>query len=220
MNAPVRVTINAAFPSRLSFLFRPKRYKVAYGGRGGCKSWNFARALLLSGAQQPLRILCAREFQNSITESVHKVLSDQVDLLKLDGLGGRPMYVVEKAKIYSPDTGTEFYFEGIRNNVTRIKSYEGIDRCWVEEANKVSKGSWEVLIPTIRKEGSEIWVSFNPELEKDETYMRFVTSVKSAERVKQISDENGLYGWETDTTILAKLTWRDNPWFPDTLRRE
>lgn len=184
------------FPPKLQMLFVPSRYKCLHGGRGGAKSWGIARALLLKGSQGALRVLCARELQNSISESVHKLLSDQIDALGLNGL-----YVIEKARIYAPMTGTEFFFEGIRNNINKIKSYEGIDVCWVEEAQSVSKNSWDVLIPTIRKPSSEIWISFNPELEEDETYQRFVKN-------------------PPPNCITVKITWRDNPWFPEVLQQE
>src|SRR6185437_8216085 len=179
--------IEANFPEKLSYLFKPKRYKVAYGGRGGAKSWGFARALLILGAQKPLRILCARETQKSIQDSVHKLLSDQVKALGLE-----EFYQVQKAAIIGAN-GTEFAFAGIRQNVGNMKSFEGCDICWVEEAQNVSKHSWSVLIPTIRKEGSEIWVSFNPELETDETYQRFVIRPYP--------------GCEP-----VKINWSDNPW--------
>src|SRR6185437_15618646 len=159
--------IEANFPEKLSYLFKPKRYKVAYGGRGGAKSWGFARALLILGAQKPLRILCTRETQKSIGDSVHKLLDDQIKLLGLE-----KFYEVQKSAIIGAN-GTEFIFAGIRQNVHNLKSYEACDICWVEEAQTVSKSSWDVLVPTIRKEGSEIWVSFNPDLETDETYQRF-----------------------------------------------
>ncbi len=183
------------FPESLQCLFQPKRFKILWGGRGAGRSWGVARALLLKGLQQPLRVLCVREFQNSIGESVHKVLSDQIEALSLS-----EYYRIEKAKIYGPN-GTEFSFEGIKNNTTRIKSYEGIDICWVEEAVKVSKSSWEILIPTIRRENSEIWMTFNPELETDYTYRRFVLQAD-------------------DSCIVRKMTFEDNPWFPEVLRQE
>lgn len=187
---------NVKFPAKLRFLFKPQRYKIAYGGRGGAKSWGFARALLILGAQRPLRILCARETQKSITDSVYKLLCDQIEEL---GLGS--FYSSTKTNIVGLN-GTEFTFAGIRqSSVGDIKSYEGCDICWVEEAQIVTKRSWEILIPTIRKEGSEIWVSFNPELETDETYKRFVISPP------------------TNSTPV-KINWRDNPWFPDVLRQE
>ena len=146
--------MRAEFPDKLQFLFSPARYKVAYGGRGGAKSWNFARALLIQGLSRTLRVLCAREFQNSIRESVHQVLSTQIEMLQLPG------YKVNQSEITNVN-GAEFIFAGIRNNPTRIKSLEGVDICWVEEAERVSEESWKILIPTIRKAGSEIWVSFN-----------------------------------------------------------
>lgn len=199
------IEIKAEFPKKLMPLFRPKRYKIAYGGRGGAKSWNFARALLLLGLDRPLRVLCTREFQNSLDESVHKLLKDQIGLLDLYG-----DYEVQKSKIYGPvfhdDDGneigrTEFSFAGLRHNAAGLRSYEGVDVCWVEEAENVSKSSWDTLIPTIRKEGSEIWLSFNPDLETSETYKRFV--------LKPPSD-----------SILMNVNWRDNPWLPQTLRNE
>jgi len=183
------------FPQKLAFLFEPCRYKVCYGGRGGAKSWGIARALLILGAKSPLRILCAREFQTSIKDSVHKLLCDQIDSMGLTGF-----YEITDKSIRGKN-GTEFFFVGLRNNVTNVKSIEGVDKCWVEEAQTVSKTSWNTLIPTIRKEESEIWVSFNPELETDETYQRFV--LNSPENCKVI-----------------KINWSDNPWFPETLRLE
>lgn len=199
------VAINAAFPGKLHFLLDSCRYKVIYGGRGGAKSWGVARYLLLQGFQTKERFLCVREFQNSISESVHKLLSDQIDALALDGKEGRPLYIVEKARIYCPATGTEFFFEGIRNNATRIKSYEGITKVWAEEANKITKSSWEILIPTIRAVNSEIIVTFNPELETDDTYQRFVKNH---------------YGIPEKNLAVVKMNWRDNIWFPAVLRME
>jgi phage terminase large subunit len=186
---------NVQFPQKLAFLFEPCRYKVCYGGRGGAKSWGIARALLILGAKSQQRILCAREFQTSIKDSVHKLLCDQIDSMGLTGF-----YEITDKSIRGKN-GTEFFFVGLRNNVTNVKSIEGVDICWVEEAQTVSKTSWNVLIPTIRKEQSEIWVSFNPELDTDETYQRFV--LNSPENCK-----------------VVKINWSDNPWFPETLRLE
>lgn len=194
--------VKAEWPSALQCLFWesvngfPVRYRVLHGGRGSGKSWGIARALVVLAAQKTLRVLCARELQNSIRDSVHKVLCDQIDAL---GLG--KFYQIEQARIYCPATGSEFSFEGIRNNITKIKSYEGIDICWVEEADKVTKTSWEVLIPTIRKVGSEIWVSFNPNLETDDTYVRFVLHPPK-------------------NAIVQKVNWRDNPFFSPVLKQE
>ena len=185
----------AEFPVKLEGLFRKSRYKVAYGGRGGAKSWGIARALLILGAKSPLRILCAREFMTSMRDSVHKLLCDQIESLGLLGF-----YDITQASIRGKN-GTEFSFIGLKNNIANVKSYEGVSICWVEEAQTVSRLSWNVLIPTIRAEGSEIWVSFNPELETDETYQRFVAS-------------------PPQDCITMRVNWSDNPWFPETLRLE
>lgn len=179
----------------LEFLFRPARYKVAYGGRDKGVSWGFARALLTLAAAKPLRILCARELQNSIRDSVHRLLSDQIRMLGMDSI-----YDVQNTQIVGP-RGSLFIFEGLRHNIDKLKSLEGIDIVWVEEANKVSKSSWQVLIPTIRKEGSEIWASFNPELETDETYQRFIVNPPPG-------------------AVVVKMSYQDNPWLSEVSRAE
>lgn len=183
------------FPEKLGFLFNPARYKVLWGGRGGAKSWNIARAMLALGTQSPLRILCAREIQKSIADSVHRLLADQIENM---GLG--VFYEVQKTAIVGLN-GTNFLFAGLRHNIGSIRSVEGIDIAWIEEAQTVSKASWDALIPTIRKDGSEIWISFNPELDTDETYKRFVLN-------------------HPPDAEVVKVGWRDNPWFPAVLRAE
>jgi phage terminase large subunit len=151
--------MTAEFPEKLRCLWEPHRYKVLYGGRGGAKSWNIARWLVIEAARRQIRILCTRETQKSIADSVHKLLSDQIYML---GLGSS--YRIERSKIYA-STGSEFIFAGLKHDPGALKSYEAVDVCWVEEAQTVSARSWDVLIPTIRKPGSEIVVSFNPDLE-------------------------------------------------------
>lgn len=186
----------AQFPKKLQFLFKPSRYKVLYGGRGSSKSWSIARALLLQGADKKLRILCTREVQKSIKDSVHKLLGDQITELGLDG-----KYKVLDTEIRGRN-GTEFIFTGLSNQTKdSIKSYEGVDIVWAEEAQTISKASWDILIPTIRKEGSEIWVSFNPELDTDETYTRFVVN-------------------PPPDCITVFVNYYDNPWFPEVLEKE
>jgi phage terminase large subunit len=183
------------FPAALQCLFQPMRYKILHGGRGGSKSWGVARALLLIGTTKTLRVLCAREMQTSIAQSVHKLLKDQITELGLEAFYEVQQYVIKGAN------GTEFTFHGLKHNIANIKSVEGTDICWVEEAQTVSKTSWDTLIPTIRKDGSEIWISFNPSLEADETYQRFVVKPPS-------------------NSIVKRINWSDNPWFPEVLKQE
>ena len=184
------------FPQKLDFLFAKHRYKVAEGGRAGTKSWGYARALLLKGIEKPTRILCAREVQKSIKESVHQLLSDQIASMELHG-----QYEVLANEIRG-NNGTKISFTGLSGQTTAsLKSYEGYDICWVEEAQNVTRKSWDILVPTIRKEGSEIWISLNPELDTDETYMRFVANPPKSAKVVHIG-------------------WQDNPWFSDVLKEE
>ena len=185
----------AQFPEKLAFLFKPNRYKILYGGRGGAKSWGVARAALITSAQQPLRWLCAREFQKSIADSVHQLLKDQIEALGLQGF-----YKVTDTAIMGAN-GSQFSFEGLRHNAGKIKSYEGVDRLWVEEAQTTSNRSWELLIPTIRKDGSEIWVTMNPEFEEDATFQRFIAQ-------------------PPEDAIVVKVNYTDNPWFPPVLEKE
>ena len=191
------IVAKAEFPAKAQVLFNPPktRYRVLYGGRGGAKSWAVARALLIKAAKSPLRILCAREYQTSIKDSVHKLLCDQIVALELTSF----FEITQNA--LRGKNGSEFAFVGLKNNIANVKSYEGIDICWVEEAQTVSRTSWNILVPTIRKEDSEIWVTFNPELESDETYQRFVM-------------------YPPPDAVVQKINWSDNPWFPDTLKAE
>jgi len=193
---PTIVSTRAEFPPALEFLFQPARYKIAYGGRGASKSWGFARALLVAGTQRKLRILCARETMKSIRDSVHQLLEEQIAALGLEAF-----YRIEKSVIYGVN-GTEVVFAGLKAHIDNIKSMESLNLCWVEEAQVVSKASWDKLIPTLfRVPDCELWVSFNPDLESDDTYQRFVVSPPADAKV-------------------VKLTFRDNPWFPEGLKRE
>lgn len=182
-------------PKAFKPLFYPKRYKVFYGGRGGGKSHAIARALLVQGMAKPMRIICGREIQKSIADSVHALLSD---LIREHGL--EDFYSVQRDVIKGIN-GTEFKFRGLKHNVTDLKSLEGADVIWIEEAENVSHNSWEILIPTVRKPGSEIWISFNPKNPTDPTYERFI----------KYSDSD---------IVAVKVGWQDNPFFPDVLDKE
>ena len=187
-------TLTAELPEYAEPLFGEQRYSVLYGGRGAARSWSVARVLLIQAAAAPMRVLCARELQKSIQDSVHRLLTDQIALLELPG------YEVTQREIRHSN-GSLFLFEGLRYNVTKIKSLEGVDVAWIEEAERVSEDSWNVLIPTIRKPGSRIIITFNPDQESDPTYRRFVLQPPPD-------------AW------VQKVSWEDNPWLPDELKAE
>jgi phage terminase large subunit len=181
-------------PAYARELWKPHRYKVIWGGRGGARSWSVARTLLLLVAQKKTRVLCAREMQVSLRDSVHQLLRDQIDLMNLTG------FIVTDREIRHTN-GSLFLFEGLRHNARKIKSLEGLDICWVEEAENISKDSWSILIPTVRKTGSEIWVTFNPDQEEDATYTRFILRAPK-------------------DCWTFKAGWEDNPWLSQELRDE
>lgn len=183
-------------PEAFDGLFANKRYKCYYGGRGGAKSESFARALLLKGMGRKLGVLCARELQVSIADSVHRLLEDAIN--SDDYFDA--FYEVKQKEIVGRN-GTWFAFKGLKHNSGELKSYQGADICWVEEAQAVSDKSWETLIPTIRKPNSEIWISFNPKNPTDPTWQRFVMQ----------RDED---------MLIREVSWKDNPFFPDVLEKE
>lgn len=184
-------------PETFRFLFEDGwRYKASYGGRGSGKSHAFAQALVLQAAQKPLRILCAREIQRSIKDSVKRLLDDKIAASGLSGF-----YTSTDTEIRGAN-GSLFVFAGLRTNPDSIKSLEGLDRAWIEEAATVSQNSLNILIPTLRKPGSEIWMTWNPRLPNDpvETLLRGSEPPPNA--------------------VVKRVNWDDNPWFPDVLRDE
>lgn len=188
--------MNFELPEKLVYFLSDKaRYKVAYGGRGSGKSWTVARCLIILAMQSKVRILCTRQLQTSIKDSVHKLLSDSIYAMNLS-----KFFDITRDAIRC-NNGSEFIFKGIQNNINEIKSIEGINYCWVEEAQSVSNDSWTILIPTIRSEESEIWVTFNPDREEDATYQRFVIN-------------------PPPHSIVRLINYVDNPWFPEVLRNE
>ena len=175
---------------------QPSRYKVAYGGRGSGKSWAFAEMAIEVARRTKTTIPCVRELQLSIVDSVHKLLANTIARLGYDD-----EFEVLKSTIVHKGTGTNFIFFGIKNDPAKIKSLEGAGICWIEEAESITKEMWDTLIPTIRTEGSEIWVSFNPKNILDETYQRFIVQPPS-------------------NAIVIKANFNNNPNFPDVLRDE
>lgn len=175
-------------------LDEPFRYKVMYGGRGSGKSWTVARKLLLRGAAKPLNILCTRELQKSIKQSVHKLLK-----LQINKMGLQNFYEVTDHMIRGKN-GTEIIFMGVKHNVDEIKSTEGIDICWIEEGHNLTESSWDIIDPTIRKDGSEIWVTLNTRFKYDYIYNMFVVNDPPSN------------AW------VMKINHEKNPYFPEPLR--
>jgi phage terminase large subunit len=187
----------AQTPAAFRFLYDGNaRIRAAYGGRGSGKSHAFAQALILKGRQSPLRILCAREIQLSIKESVKKLLDD-----KIDAMGLRGFYSSTDTDIRGAN-GTHLLFAGLRTDPQKIKSMEGIDIAWVEEANTVSQTSLDLLVPTIRATGSEIWFTWNPGRASDP-----VDRMLRAEDIPP--------SW-----LVRRVNWDGNPWFPEVLRED
>lgn len=180
------------------------RFKVVHGGRGSGKSWAFAKALLIIAMQQRHLILCAREYQNSIEDSVYRLLVEQIVDMKL-----QPFFTITKTNITCRLTGTEFIFKGLHHSIAEIKSLEGATICWVEEAQSTAKDSWRTLVPTIRNaaEGwpfAEIWVSFNPYLRTDPTCQMFIEKPDP----------------DKDFMKVMQANWDRNVYFPPTMERD
>ena len=181
-------------------LYKPLwRTFVIYGGRNSGKSYHVALALLLRGSQKKLRILCAREIQRTIRDSVHKLLSDLIaDLYLVD-------YEIKNDSIINNATGTEFIFKGLKSNIMEIKSTEGVDVCWIEEAQSVSNESLDILTPTIRKPGSQIIFTFNRFTDLDPVFVRYVMNTPPNTLVLNVNyDELERAGLLNDT-IKAEI---------------
>lgn len=187
-------------PECLACLFEPHRYKILYGGRGGGKSWGVAQTLIILGNMKPLRILCARETMSSIAQSVHALLGDTIRRMGYESVRGGPGYTIQKDRIYN-HLGTVITFAQLKHNIHNIKGIESSDIVWIEEAANVSKHSWSLLRPTIRKEGSEIWATFNPSLSTDYAYKNFVLKPPKG-------------------AMVRKMSWRDNPWLSEAAQNE
>lgn len=183
-----------SIPARKT-IFRENRYHVMHGGRGGGKSVFVSDTLALEGYLSKKRILCAREIQKSISESVMASLWDSIVKLGLDDF-----YTKTKTEILGAN-GTLFMFMGLRTNITNVKSIANIDFVWCEEAENITAESWKVLLPSIRANGSRIIITFNPAQLMDATYQKFVVNPP------------------TDS-IVTKICYYDNPFFPEVLEKE
>lgn len=175
----------------------PVRYRAVYGGRGSAKSHSFALSLVLKAASRTLRVGCYREIQRSIRDSVKRLLDDKIREAGLEGF-----YKSTDTEIRAPN-GSLFIFNGLRSNPDAVKSTEGLDIAAVFEANKVSQRSWDLLIPTVRKDGSEIWAEWNPEFATDPVDSMF----------------RGAQG-PPPGSIVREVNFDANPFFPAVLRQE
>lgn len=194
-----RPSVKVQFLSEFKELFNESwRNIVFYGGRGSGKSRHVALALILRGRTKRLRILCTRELQNTIGDSVHKELSDIINTY------GFTDYEVTEKSIRNTVTGTQFIFRGLKHNATEIKSLTGIDIAWVEEAQSISEDSLKLLVPTIRKAGSQLIYTFNRMNELDPVYVRYVRNTRARTFVRKVN---------FDVLERAGL-------FPDELREE
>jgi phage terminase large subunit len=190
-------TFRAEIPRKLKPLLYPSRYKGAYGGRGGAKSHFFAERIIKRCHQRPTRVVCIREIQNSIKDSVKQLLVDKI--LKF---GVATDFDILDQEIRCTKTGSLIIFRGMQSyNAANIKSLEAYDIAWVEEAQTLSQHSLDLLRPTLRKEGSELWFSWNP---------RFKTDPVDAFFRKNPPPE----------AVSVMINWRDNPWFPEVLRKD
>ena len=179
----------------------PVRHRVLVGGRGGGKSWTIAHKLVERAIRNPERILCTREYQNSIRDSSKRLIEDVIDRMQL-GASGSGFFTVTDKEIRGQN-GSRFVFMGLNGKDSAIKSLEGFTLVWVEEAAAVAQASIDALIPTIRRERSEIWWSYNPRYRHDPVDMLF--------RGGTIRPPG---------SIVQAVKWSDNPWFPEVLHRE
>ena len=179
---------------------------VYYGGRASGKSHATAQSLILRGSKRQLRILCTREIQNTIKDSVHKLLADYIDKWEL------PYWEVGRDFIRNTNTGTEFIFKGLKHNINEIKSLEGIDICWVEEAQSITEASLDILAPTIRKEGSQLIFTFNRFNELDPVYVKYVMNNPAKTYTRQVNfDVLDKLGLLPDVIKLEIDADRNNP---------
>lgn len=196
--------MSVQFPEAFRFLFdevaddgKPVRYRAVHGGRGSAKSHSLAQALIIKASQEPLRIGCYREIQKSIRDSVKRLLDDKI---KVSGL--THFFESTDTEIRGRN-GSLFLFGGLRTNPDAVKSTEGLDIAAVFEADKVSQRSWDLLIPTVRKDGSEIWAEWNPNSPDDPVDQLFRSPSGAP-----------------PGSIVRQANWHDNPFFPDVLKQE
>jgi len=180
-------------PALRKFWAKPARNKVLYGGRSSSKSWDAAGFAIFLASTHKIRVLCARQFQNKISESVYTLLKIQIERFGLSD-----EFDILRDRITHKVTGSEFIFYGLWRHIEEIKSLESIDICWIEEAHGLTKTQWDILEPTLRGEGSQFWIIFNPNLISDFVYRRFVTNTPPE-------------------TVKRKINYTENPFLSKTI---
>lgn len=216
--SPLEAAITDIFPAHLPLL-QPARFKCEYGGRGSAKTRTFVSILLNNVQYYGWRVVCFREVMKSLDDSVYQEFVDEIERT------GRGKYFkVIKGEISCPITGGKIKFDGLFRNQQKLKGYAGFDAAWVEEAENVTEESWKFLIPTLRKNGSEIWVSYNPDDPLSATHKKFVTDRQYPDFVQE-EDEDGRLIFNEDGTpkmrrycIVLKVNYTENPRFPKELR--
>ncbi|OYZ14124.1 MAG: terminase [Sphingomonadales bacterium 28-64-96] len=183
-------------PALKQFWKTPARTRVLYGGRAASKSWDAAGVAVLFACRSKARILCARQFQNRIEESVYALIKHRI----LE-FGLRDQFIIHRDRITHRHTGSEFVFYGLNRHIDEIKSMEGIDICWIEEAHNLTQEQWEILNPTLRKQGSQFWLTFNPRLATDFVYRYFILNTPPR-------------------TITRKINYTENPFISQTILDE
>lgn len=192
-------------PERLRPLIETKkRFKVAYGGRGGGKSVTFAAWFSLMAANGAM-IGCFREYQNSISESVHSLIVSQIEKYSIPG------FTIGKTEI-DHESGGGFRFKGLSRSIESVKSMHGFNYFWLEEGQFISAESLKILSPTLREEDSELWISANALSSADPFSQRFIVPYQSE------IERNGMY--EDDMRVVVRINYSDNPWFPVSLEKE
>lgn len=177
---------------------RQWRYIAAYGGRAGGKDYGIATEIVERMLQSPIKVVCAREIQSSIGDSVKSLIESSVIT---DLLGLQDYFTFTRSATICNVTGSSIVYKGLARNVRSLKGLESIDLAWLNEAENVSRESWEMLIPSIRKEGSQIFVSFNPRFENDIVSQHFIKEPRP-------------------DALILNVNWNDNPFLPDTINAE
>lgn len=181
----------------------PVRTRVLHGGRASSKSWDAAGFATYLASNYKIKFLCVRQFQNRISDSVYALLKMQIDRF-----GVRDQFDILKRSITS-SAGTEFLFYGLARNIDEIKSLESVDILWIEEAHNLTKEQWEILEPTIRKEGSQVWLTFNPKYVTDFVYQRFIVNPPPGTLIRQINYDENPFLSRTMHRIIANAMVED-----------